>query len=457
MLKIVFYFIISSLVLTYQQDIPRALARSTEIDEIADLESNCTQTSLEGNGCEISNDGSHKKRRTHIWFAVFRANDVPNVTEEECGSSADDFPSFLTLEQRSNGGIVIHILIAIYCFCLIAIVCDHYFIPCVEEICSTLQLSEDVAAATFMAVATSAPELFVNVIGTFLLDSDIGIGTIVGSSMFNTIGVAAIGGLAAPYPIKIAWWPVTRDISLYICAIIMLVCITWDGFIYWYEAVVLCCGYIVYFIVMVMNKKIADCVFKLADYINKRRSVGTSTETPSKPISIISSFRSDGPRMTYIEANNTLLEKQISVTDFESGETFNIPDAVLGMTFLGVGGCLPESFSIAILSRKGEGKMGVSNALGANTMNILLSLGMPWFIKTLMMGAKDDSYIQIQSGSLEYTILGLIAVAATLYISLVFTKFHLSKASGLIKLTCYCGFLALAILADMVFFPGNCI
>lgn len=101
--------------------------------------------------------------------------------------------------------------------------------------------------------------------------------------------------------------------------------------------------------------------------------------------------------------------------------------------------------------------MGVSNALGANTMNILLSLGMPWFIKTLMAGAKDDSYIQIQSGSLEYTILGLIAVAATLYISLIFTKFHLSKASGLIMLVCYCGFLALAILADMVFFPGNCV
>ncbi|KAI4465893.1 sodium/potassium/calcium exchanger [Holotrichia oblita] len=275
MLKIVFYFIISSLVLTYQQDIPRALARSTEIDEIADLESNCTQTSLEGNGCEISNDGSHKKRRTHIWFAVFRANDVPNVTEEECGSSADDFPSFLTLEQRSNGGIVIHILIAIYCFCLIAIVCDHYFIPCVEEICSTLQLSEDVAAATFMAVATSAPELFVNVIGTFLLDSDIGIGTIVGSSMFNTIGVAAIGGLAAPY---------------------------------------------------------------------------------AKRLTYQMGFGYDILRRWWLPS---------------------------------------ESFSIAILSRKGEGKMGVSNALGANTMNILLSLGMPWFIKTLMMGAKDDSYIQI--------------------------------------------------------------
>lgn len=48
-----------------------------------------------------------------------------------------------------------------------------------------------------MSVATSAPELFVNIIGTFLTQSDIGIGTVVGSSMFNTLGVASLGGLAA--------------------------------------------------------------------------------------------------------------------------------------------------------------------------------------------------------------------------------------------------------------------
>lgn len=53
------------------------------------------------------------------------------------------------------------------------------------------------AAATFMAIATSAPELFVNIIGTFLTQSDLGLGTVVGSSLFNTLGVASLGGLAA--------------------------------------------------------------------------------------------------------------------------------------------------------------------------------------------------------------------------------------------------------------------
>ena len=53
------------------------------------------------------------------------------------------------------------------------------------------------AAATFMSVATSCPEFFVNVISTFLTQSDMGIGTIVGSAIFNVLGVAAVGGLAA--------------------------------------------------------------------------------------------------------------------------------------------------------------------------------------------------------------------------------------------------------------------
>lgn len=48
-----------------------------------------------------------------------------------------------------------------------------------------------------MAVATSCPEFFVNVISTFLTQSDMGIGTIVGSAIFNALGVAAIGSLAA--------------------------------------------------------------------------------------------------------------------------------------------------------------------------------------------------------------------------------------------------------------------
>ena len=48
-----------------------------------------------------------------------------------------------------------------------------------------------------MSVATSCPELCTNIIATFLTNSEVGIGTIVGSSMFNSLGVSSIGSLAA--------------------------------------------------------------------------------------------------------------------------------------------------------------------------------------------------------------------------------------------------------------------
>lgn len=48
-----------------------------------------------------------------------------------------------------------------------------------------------------MAGATSSPELFVNVIGTFITEGDIGIGTIVGSAVFNILAVAACCGIGA--------------------------------------------------------------------------------------------------------------------------------------------------------------------------------------------------------------------------------------------------------------------
>lgn len=58
-----------------------------------------------------------------------------------------------------------------------------------------LHMAEDVAGATFMAVASSSPELFINSVGTFITEGDLGIGTILGSAVFNVLAVPACCGL----------------------------------------------------------------------------------------------------------------------------------------------------------------------------------------------------------------------------------------------------------------------
>jgi len=86
----------------------------------------------------------------------------------------------------------------------LAFVCDEYFEASLDLICENLKLSQDVAGATFMAAGSSAPELFTSVMAVFVSESDVGIGTIVGSAVFNILIIIGCCALAAPN-IKLDW------------------------------------------------------------------------------------------------------------------------------------------------------------------------------------------------------------------------------------------------------------
>ncbi|CAG0890088.1 unnamed protein product [Darwinula stevensoni] len=69
---------------------------------------------------------------------------------------------------RDSGGIIVHIVVCLYLFVALAIVCDNYFVPSLDAISNSLHLSSDVAGATFMAAGSSGPELASTFIGVFV-------------------------------------------------------------------------------------------------------------------------------------------------------------------------------------------------------------------------------------------------------------------------------------------------
>lgn len=71
--------------------------------------------------------------------------------EKEKSKENANFPDDLfTMEQRRQGAVIFHIAGLIYMFVALAIVCDEFFIPALDVITEKLQISEDVAGATFM-------------------------------------------------------------------------------------------------------------------------------------------------------------------------------------------------------------------------------------------------------------------------------------------------------------------
>jgi len=187
-----------------------------------------------------------------------RLSSCGEVIEEAEGDAS--FPKdIFTQEQRQQGFLALHCICILYMFIGLSIICDDHFEPILGVICEKLDLSTDVAGATFMAAGGSAPELFTSIFGVFVATNDIGFGTIVGSAVFNVLFVIAICAWIAP-GLKLSWYPLSRDCSFYCCSIIVLVMCVIDQQIFWYEALALLSCYGLYVFLMKNNDNVFNYV-----------------------------------------------------------------------------------------------------------------------------------------------------------------------------------------------------
>ncbi|KAJ6636450.1 Sodium/potassium/calcium exchanger 5 [Pseudolycoriella hygida] len=203
-------------------------------------------------------DWTHWKNPLHPMRTILQNEEEEEeiICREE--SSMDEFPDDLfSQEQRLQGAIVLHFIGAIYFFTITGMLINYYYIPSVQCICDALNITPDVGAAVFMSTATCTPELFTNLIGTFIADSDMGIGAVIGSLMFNILGVSAVASFATRSPVQMDWVPITRDCVVFVANVIVLIGTTWDGYIHWYEALIIMIFAIPYFVIMFQSARIS--------------------------------------------------------------------------------------------------------------------------------------------------------------------------------------------------------
>ncbi|XP_038601608.1 sodium/potassium/calcium exchanger 3 [Tachyglossus aculeatus] len=187
--------------------------------------------------------------------------DTGHLPRKNCTEPAlHEFPKdIFTNEDRRQGAVILHVLCAMYMFYALAIVCDDFFVPSLEKICERLHLSEDVAGATFMAAGSSAPELFTSVIGVFITKGDVGVGTIVGSAVFNILCIIGVCGLFAGQVVALSSWCLLRDSTYYTLSVVALIVFIYDEKVSWWESLVLVLMYLLYIVIMKYNSCIHQC------------------------------------------------------------------------------------------------------------------------------------------------------------------------------------------------------
>jgi len=158
-----------------------------------------------------------------------------SVSTPNVGKSYPD--DLFTDAQLYHGAVILHAVGTVYMFGGLAIVCDEYFIPALEVITVRLGITEDVAGATLMAAGGSAPELFTSFIGVFVARSNVGVGTIVGSAVFNIVFVVGACSLASTHALTLSWWPLCRDVVFYCASLLCLIGSFVDQQIHWWESI----------------------------------------------------------------------------------------------------------------------------------------------------------------------------------------------------------------------------
>ena len=92
-------------------------------------------------------------------------------------------------------------------------------------------------------------------------------------------------------------------------------------------------------------------------------------------------------------------------------------------------------------------------SIGSNTFDILVCLGFPWLVKSILNGKgvgnvsshlAGDFLVPVNSEGLAYTVISLLLSLIILYVILLLSKFELTKFTALICLVIY-----------VVFFTGT--
>lgn len=265
-----------------------------------------------------------------------------------------------------------------------AAVAQHFRVP------------EFIIGLTIVAVGTSMPELVVSVLSAAAGNSDVAIGNVVGSNIFNVFVILGICALIRP--LVLTKENIRRDIPFGMAASLVLLAVTSDRLV--------CAG---------ATDRIGrlDSIVMLALYIGlmwymirttkRQRSMpgaagGTKTpaseagaivkngvkqaEGTKKPMALwLAGVMIAGGLAGLIFGGEMFLKSATAIA-----RTLGISESVIALTLVAGGTSLPELASSVVSLLKGKAEMALGNVIGSNIANILLILGISATIHPLTMG-----------------------------------------------------------------------
>lgn len=227
------------------------------------------------------------------------------------------------------------------------------FVDGSSSIAGILKIPSVIIGLTIVAMGTSAPEAAVSINAGLAGNSDISLGNIVGSNIFNLLIV--IGACAVIFPAKSDEDILKRDLWWNIGVSALLLVTILDGTLSRFEGLIFLAIFIFYLGLMVRSAL-------------KNRVIGDHMEVMPLWKSLL--FVAVG--LGAVVWGGDLVVDNASMI----AKAWGMSDTLVGLTIVAVGTSLPELATSITASKKGDSGIALGNAVGSCLFNILFILGM---------------------------------------------------------------------------------
>lgn len=231
------------------------------------------------------------------------------------------------------------------------------------SIARKFKVSDFVIGAAIVGVGTSMPELVVSFIGAVKGNADVAIGNVVGSNIFNILGI--LGLTALLFPIAIDKANMKFEIPLCIGVSIILTVFAFNFF----NGSAACIGRLDGLALLAMFTVFMWYSF-YRDKKNASAEETTTTTADSTPI-WLAIVKVLGGLAILITSCDFFVDNAVAVA-----KSFGVSDAIISLTLIACGTSLPELAASLAAAVKKNTQLALGNIVGSNIFNITLILGL---------------------------------------------------------------------------------
>lgn len=291
-----------------------------------------------------------------------------------------------------------------------------------SKVAAAFGVSSLVIGLTVVAYGTSAPELAVSVKSAFEGQSDIAVGNVVGSNIFNVLFILGICALI--YPLKVHAQLIRLDVPIMIAVSFLAMFLSLDGGLGRYDGGLLFSLVVIYTVFLIRKSRAES------------RAVKKEFEEEFPPEKLTTTTLLINLGFVAIGIAFLILGAQLLVnSSIQIAQTFGVSELVIGLTIVAAGTSLPEVATSVVATIRGERDIAIGNVVGSNIFNILSVLGMSSLIKPITVSPA--------AMSLDIPVMIAVAIAC---LPIFFTDLSISRWKGLLFLGYYVAYTAYLIL-----------